>query len=253
MRRSRRRSPPGGRSGCCRRSLPPKIDRVLRHQRDVPAQRGRIGVGRARTPSNVTVPDDRIVEPQQQVEDRALAGARRADDRDLLAALHPERHAVEHAHVRPRRIGEADRRRRRPRRAPAPAARPDVPARWIAGSIARISNSRSAAPEAAATSPQTSRQLAEAARREHREQHELAQPARRDAAGEHVLGADPQHDHDAREDQKDDDRGQDRARPGRVDGGLDRRARPPRRNRPIASRSLVKACRVRTAPISSDA
>ena len=78
----------------------------------------RIGVGAARTPSNVTVPDVRIVEAQEQVEDRALAGAGRADDRDLLARLDAERHAVEHD----RPPAAPDRRSARPRTRPRRAA-----------------------------------------------------------------------------------------------------------------------------------
>ena len=52
--------------------------------------------------------------------------------------------------------GRRSRPRRTPlRRAAAPAARPGAPGGSIAGLIARISNNRSAAPEAAATSPPT--------------------------------------------------------------------------------------------------
>ena len=56
---------------------------VLRHQRDVRAQLA----DRLRESHAVEghAARRRIVEAQDQVEDRALAGARRADDRDLLA------------------------------------------------------------------------------------------------------------------------------------------------------------------------
>ena len=80
------------------------------------------------TPSKLTVPDSRIVEAQDQMEDRALAGARRADDRDLLARPHAERHAVEHDGVAAASDRRSARRRRRPRRARAPAAGPAAPA-----------------------------------------------------------------------------------------------------------------------------
>ena len=56
---------------------------VLRHQRDTAAHVARIGV-----PDRNAVEGDRsarrIVEAQQQMEQRALAGAGRTDDRDLL-------------------------------------------------------------------------------------------------------------------------------------------------------------------------
>ena len=49
----------------------------------------------------------RIVEAQDQMEDRAFAGAGRPDQRELLAGLDRERQAVEHRRFRPRRIGKA--------------------------------------------------------------------------------------------------------------------------------------------------
>ena len=153
-------------------------------------------------------PDCRIVEAQQQMEDRALAGAGRADDGDLLARAVREttRHRARTC-ARTRRIGETDvverdlaARRRRQRRRMA--------GRTIAGSIARISNSRSAAPEACATSPPDLRSEPSAPAAKHGVEHELAEPARRDLPAQHVLRADPQHDDDARGDEKDGDRGE---------------------------------------------
>ena len=82
--------------------------RVLRHQRDARCARRADRPSRTGTPSSEIVPDGRIVEAQQQMKQRALAGAGRTDDRDLLAGLHGQRDAVERGHVRPRRIGEAD-------------------------------------------------------------------------------------------------------------------------------------------------
>ena len=79
---------------------------VLRDQCDVAAQLRRIGVGQPHAVERHRA-GLRIVEAQYQVEDRALAGAGGPDDRDLLAGLDAERHAVEHVGFRPRRIGEA--------------------------------------------------------------------------------------------------------------------------------------------------
>ena len=162
----------------------------------------------------------RIVEAQQQVEDRALAGAGRADDGDLLARPHVKRHAVEHVGVGPRRIGEAHARRTRPRRAGAAAAPPGCAGARISRldreqlgqPLGRARRLRQLAPDFA--------QLAEPARGKHREQHELAEPPGRDRARQHVLRADPEDDDDARRGEEDDDGGQHRARLGRV------RARP---------------------------
>ena len=63
-------------------------------------------------------------------------------------------------------------------------------------------------------------ELAEAGRGERRIQHELAEPARRDRADQHVVRADPQDQHHAGEHDEDDDRGQHRARLGRIARGL---------------------------------
>ena len=61
------------------------------------------------TPSNEIVPAGGIVEAQQQVKQRALAGARGADDRDLLAGACTDSETPSTASsIRPRRIGEAD-------------------------------------------------------------------------------------------------------------------------------------------------
>ncbi len=82
-----------------RRAGPPEADilahgsredrGILRHQRDARAQGRRIGVG-DRNAVETDKARGRIVEAQDQMEDRALAGARRTDDRDLLAGCAPE-------------------------------------------------------------------------------------------------------------------------------------------------------------------
>ena len=82
--------------------------RLLRHDRDAPAQVVEAQPARTSTPS---MPDRAVVdvvEALQQLEHGALAGARRADQRHRLARFDREREFVEHALLRPRRIGEAD-------------------------------------------------------------------------------------------------------------------------------------------------
>ncbi len=181
---------------------------ILRHQRDAPAQR-RGSASPTRTPSNETDTRRRVVEAQQQVEDRALAGAGGADDRDLLARPHRERHAVEHHGLGPRRIGEAHGLERDLAARAATAARRGLRRRLdLRLDRQAVRSSRSAAPAACESSPHTSLNCPSAARGEHRVEHELAERARRDASGEHVLRADPQDHHHAAEHQEDDDRGQ---------------------------------------------
>ena len=65
---------------------------VLRHQRDARTQVRRIEIGKAHAVERDAA-GDRIVEAQQEMKDRALAGAGRTDDRDLLALAHLKRHA----------------------------------------------------------------------------------------------------------------------------------------------------------------
>src|SRR3954471_14086514 len=154
------------------------------------------------------------------MKDRALARAGGPDDCDLLARRDAERHAVEHEHVRPRRIGEAHRLER------------DFAARWYwqsDGMRRRLDVRRNGkqfgeafrsarclrklAPDFA--------QLAERTRGEYRIKDELSERTGCRAAAEYILRADPQdHDH-AREHQEDDDRGQERARADRVPCGLE--------------------------------
>ena len=250
--RPRRRSPPAGRNGCCRRSR----QRRSTASCGTSAMRWRSASGSTSvsgTPSNVTTPVTRIVEPQDEVEDRALAGARRADDRDLLAAPDAKRHAVEHERCPAASDRRSEHPRRRPRRATAAAARSGAPGDTIAGGtlqdfeqpLGGAGRLRELAPDL--------RQLAEPGGGEHRVEHELGQPPRRHLPVQHVLGADPQHHDHAREHEKDGDRREDRARPGRVARGVERALDRRARSGPRASCSLVKACSTRTAPINSEA
>src|SRR5262249_59229092 len=66
---------------------------VLRYQRGLPTQRGRIGVAQ-----RYAVEGDRagawIVEAQDQVKDRALSGPPRPNNRNLRDLTHPQSNAV---------------------------------------------------------------------------------------------------------------------------------------------------------------
>ena len=121
----------------------------------------------------------------------------------FLAAPDGKRHAVEHRHSRARGIGEADIREGNLAARTAPAAAAGRAGATITGRTLRISNSRSAAPEACEISPQTSESWPSAGGGEHRIEHELREPPRAHAAAKHVLGADPQHHHHAGEHEKD--------------------------------------------------
>ena len=188
--------------------------RVLRHQRDARAHVDRIG----RLDRHAVERDRaacRIVEAQQQMKQRALAGARRADDRDLFAGLDRQRNVVDRHHIRPRRIGEADiveadiaARRHRQRHRLWRRRDLRFHAQDLEQPFGGAGRGRDFAPDLA--------ELAEAGRGERRIQHELAEPARADRAGQHVVRADPQDRHDAGEHDEDDDQREHRARPRRA-------------------------------------
>ena len=67
-------------------------DRVLRN---AASSRGREQNGF--TPSSVTLPDDGRLEPAEDIEQRALAAARRSHDRGRVAGRQLERHVGQHA------------------------------------------------------------------------------------------------------------------------------------------------------------
>ena len=187
---------------------------VLRHQRDARAQLRRIEIGKANAVERDAA-GGRIVEAQQQMEDRALAGAGRSDDGDLLALADMKRYAVEGGDIGPCRIGEphvlenhlAARRRRQRKRLRRRNDRGldgenfEQPLRR-AGSLRHFAAGL--------------RQRAECASGEHSIKDELPEPAGSDRAGQHVLVADPQHEHDACGYQKHRERGQDGARADRI-------------------------------------
>ncbi len=156
----------------------------------------------------------RIVEAQQEMKDRALAGAGGTDDRDLLAGPHRQRDGVEHADVGPPRIGEADaiepdlaarRHRQRARRGGRRDLR--LHTQDLEQALGGARGGRDLAPDLA--------ELAEPRGGEGRIEHELAEPARRDGAGEHVMRTDPEDRDHACEHDEDDDGGEHRARLGR--------------------------------------
>ena len=82
-----------------------------------------------------------LVEPHEQVDQRGLAGAGRADDRDGLAGLDRQRQVLDQRLVG--LVAEARRARTRPGRAPGRAA-PARPGRAPAPSASSSSNTRSA-------------------------------------------------------------------------------------------------------------
>src|SRR5450759_4050286 len=160
------------------------------------------------------------------MEDRALAGARRSDQGELLAGLDRKRQAVEHRRFGSRRIGKAH-----------VAERHLATRRFWQGKrlwrrldlrldpenleqpLGRAGGLRDLAPHLA--------QFAEPASGEHGIEHELREPSGRNTLRQHVLRADPQHHHDAGEYQEDRNRGEHGARPGgaarSLIGLLDRR------------------------------
>ena len=145
---------------------------------------------------------------------RALAGAGRADDRDLLAGTHIERDAVDDDRLRPRRIGEAhvaqrDVAARRLRQGLRMARRGDLrrEPEDLEQPLGGARGLRDVAPDLA--------QFAERAGGEGGVKHELAERARRDRARQHVMRAVPENEDDAGENEEDRDRGEDGARPRR--------------------------------------
>ena len=80
--------------------------RILRNERDAAAQAGLGDVAQV-DPVDQDRPGVDVVEPQQQVQDRALAGAARAEQAHRLAGMQGQVEAVEHRPVGV--IAEADR------------------------------------------------------------------------------------------------------------------------------------------------
>src|ERR1700733_3556062 len=87
--------------GCCERH------RALREKSDARTHLARVAIP-VRYAFDRYLTLCRIVEAQQQVKQRALARARRADDRDLLAGAYRQRYAIDGPGIRPGRISETD-------------------------------------------------------------------------------------------------------------------------------------------------
>ena len=144
----------------------------------------------------------RVVEAQEQVEDRALAGARRADDGDRLAAPDRETHPVEGGDARARRVGEAHVLEGDGRRAAAPAAAsaaraarsPERAASSSSEPLGRAGRLRDLAPHLG--------QLGDGAGGEHGIEDELAEPAAADLAADDEARAEPQDADDAGDDEE---------------------------------------------------
>src|SRR5258705_230661 len=79
---------------------------ILRHQRDAPTQCKWLDIDEWQ-PVERNHARRGIVEPQDEMKDRALSGARRTDDRNFFTRPYPKRYAVEHEALRPRRIRKA--------------------------------------------------------------------------------------------------------------------------------------------------
>ena len=119
-------------------------ERVVVDDRDLAPQRRRRRPSRTSAPSISTAPGLRVIQPRQQLHERRLARAGRADERHGRAGLDVQRR---------RRAATARRRRRRTsrraaRHAPAAGGQRGAPPETIRGSRSRISSSR--APDAVA-------------------------------------------------------------------------------------------------------
>ena len=128
--------------------------RILRHEREAAAKIGQ----RERAKIDAVERDAallRIVEAQQQLEHRALAGAGRPDQRDRFAGFDREREIVQRRAVGPRRIAEFDMLETH-RAAHRLRERVGGSAERISARVSSSSPMRPSAPAARSTSPQTS-------------------------------------------------------------------------------------------------
>ena len=215
---------------------------VLRDERDARAQVRRVEVGQNHAVER-DPPGRWIVEAQQQMEYRALAGAGRSDNRDFLALPDLERDAIQGRMLEPRRIGEVDvaesdfaaRRQRQSLRLRRPRDH-GLDGEQLEQPLGRARGLRHFAADL--------RQRAERAGGEHRIQHELAEPAGRDFRRQHVLRAEPQHDHDAGRNEENGERGENGTGADRTarrfEGAFDRAAEP-RGRQPLIGEGLQHA------------
>src|SRR5580700_8112231 len=154
------------------------------------------------------------------MKDRALAGSRRSDDRKLLALTDAKRHTVERRDAETRRIGEmhvlerglAAWRQRQDER-----LRRTEDRGLDRQDLEQTFRSTRGRGDLAADL----RQRAQGAGGEYRIEDELAEPAGRHAVAQYVLGADPEHDDDARPGEEDGKRRKQGARADRMARGLE--------------------------------
>ena len=154
-----------------------------------------------------------IVEPERQLEQSRLAGARWAHDGDRLARRDPEAHAAQDRVVFTPRISKRDITERKLaadglRELQRLSGRDDarLDRHDLADAASRARRLRDLVPDF--------RQLPKRARAEHGEQHELRQRAAGHLTGDHFLRAEPKHDDDAAESEEQRGRGDEGARLG---------------------------------------
>ena len=186
--------------------------RFLRHQADLRAQVFRPQIREPpivdQHPSGI-----RIVEAQQQLEGRALAGARRSDERDGFARRHIQAEIDERGVLRPRRIVESDvvemNRAAHPRRQIERLRRraDDGPR------LEQLGQSLHGAGGALDLAPHLGQRGGRTAD-EGGVHQKLRQLPAGHGAGQHLARTQPQHERDAAEHQHDADRGERRAHPG---------------------------------------
>jgi hypothetical protein len=164
-----------------------------------PMRRRTSSGGRAMsTPSTRIAAGIRVVEAQQQLEGRALAGAGRADEGDRLARPIIEREARQRGCIRPRRVAEADTCSKLDAAAAGCGSAPA--AGGMRRSRARLlsSASRSIAPAARCTSLHTRSARRPRPRRTLRTAG-TGRARHRSSAGQHRMGTEPQHEGDRAE------------------------------------------------------
>ncbi len=186
-------------------------DGILRHDREAGAHVPRIRV------THVDAVDAhrarlRIVEPQQQLEHRRLARARRPDQRDVLAGSHLEREVVERRGVGPRGIAEAHAvEGERPLR--GRGQRDRVLRRADRGSDSEQFEQPLGGPRRALQVADHLADRADRAGDDRCVEHERRELASAELAGNDVVPADPENDADRAEDEQDHRRHQQRALP----------------------------------------
>ncbi len=184
--------------------------RVLRHQRQMPPELRPRHLGQGQAVQR-DAPRGRIVEPQQQLQHRGLARARRADQRDRLAGLDGEADPVQRRDRRARRIAKGHVIEGDPPAHRRPGgARGGRIAHLVLG-LQQLHQPLRRAGRALDLAPDL-RERRDPAGDHHRVDQELRQLADRHPARGDVARADPQHPDDPCEDEEDHDHRHHRAR-----------------------------------------